>query len=101
MTGLNKGKIMKTYTSDPEITENLASRDSLLRSNSKLIAQLQKRVSAKRFRVQEGDTIKLGYVRALIQSLQVQNAIIKDVELDALKKELEEVRELVKKQSCK
>ncbi len=49
----------------------------------------------------EGDSIKLGYIRALIQSLQVQNAILKDVELDALKKELEEVRELVRNQSCK
>jgi hypothetical protein len=33
--------------------------------------------------------------------LQVQNAILKDIELDVIKQELEEVRELVRNQSCK
>jgi hypothetical protein len=32
--------------------------------------------------------------------LQVQNAILKDIELDAIKQKLEEVRELVRNQSC-
>jgi hypothetical protein len=51
--------------------------------------------------VQEGDSIKLGYIRALIQALQSQNAILKDEEMDAIKRELEEVKELVKNQACK
>jgi hypothetical protein len=42
--------------------------------------------------LQEGDSIKLGYIRALIQALQVQNAILKDAELDDLKKEIEELK---------
>jgi len=92
---------MKPDTSEPGILEKIASRESLLKVNSELIANLQKRVNVKRFRPQEGDSIKLGYIRALIQSLQVQNSILKDVELDAIKQELEEVRELVKNQSCK
>ncbi len=85
----------------PEKTIIFPCRESLLKVNSELISNLQKRVNVKRFRIQEGDSIKLGYIRALIQALQVQNAILKDVELDALKQELEEVRELVRNQSCK
>ncbi len=92
---------MKTDNSEPEKTIIFPCRENLLRVNSVLISNLQKRVNVKRFRVQEGDSVKLGYIRALIQALQVQNAIIKDFELDTLKQELEEVRELVRSQSCK
>lgn len=88
---------MKTDAIEPEILENSSSRESLLKVNAQLITTLQNRVNVKRFRVQEGDSVKLGYIRALIQALQVQNAILKDIELDAIKQELEEVRELVKK----
>lgn len=91
---------MQTDIIEPEIIRNSSSRESLLKVNAELIFNLQKRVNVKRFRPQEGDSIKLGYIRALIQSLQVQNSILKDVELDAIKQELEEVRELVKNQSC-
>ncbi len=90
---------MKTDNSKREKTIIFPCRESLLKVNAELIANLQKRVNVKRFRPQEGDSVKLGYIRALIQALQVQNAILKDVELDSLKKDLEEVRELVKNQS--
>jgi len=90
---------MQTVTSEPEIIANFPCRESLLKVNAELIANLQKRINVKRFRPQEGDSIKLGYMRALIQALQVQNAILKDIELDAIKQELEEVRELVKSHS--
>ena len=43
----------------------------------------------KRWRVQDGENLKVSYVRALIQALQAQNAILKDSELDELKKRLE------------
>lgn len=99
MTGVFKGDNMKSDAEDPEILENSTSRESLLRANSRLIAQLQKRVSQKRFRVQEGDSIKLGYIRALTNALQVQNSILKDVEIDTLRHELEEVRELIEQQN--
>jgi hypothetical protein len=71
-------------------------REALLHANSVLIAQLQDRLKAKRFRPADGDTIKIGYIRALIQALQAQNAILKDAELDELKKEIEELKELMK-----
>jgi len=73
-----------------------SSRESLLRANSVLIENLQKRINVQRFRPQDGDSIKLGYIRALIQALQTQNAILKDVELDELRTEIEELKEVVK-----
>lgn len=81
------------------MTNNLldfSNRESLLSANSALIAQLRDRLKAKRFRPQEGDSVKIGYIRALIQALQAQNAILKDAELDDLKKEMEELKELMK-----
>ena len=76
--------------------QEFSSREALLSANSGLIGQLQARLKAKRFRPQDGDSIKIGYIRALIQALQCQNAILKDVELDDLKKEIEELKELMK-----
>jgi hypothetical protein len=70
-------------------------RESLIKTNADLISNLQKRISVKRFRPQEGDSIKLGYIRALIQALQVQNSILKDSEIDELKTEIEELREML------
>lgn len=78
---------------------DFSNRESLLSAASVLITQLQARLKAKRFRPQEGDSIRIGYMRALIQALQCQNAILKDVELDDLKKELEELKEAMKCQS--
>ena len=76
--------------------QGFSSREALLSANSSLIGQLQARLKAKRFRPQEGDSVKIGYTRALIQALQCQNVILKDVELDDLKKEIEELRDLMK-----
>lgn len=90
---------MKTDNSLPENSLNFSSRESLLKANSELIENLQKRINVKRFRLQEGDSIKLGYIRALIQALQVQNAILKDAELDEIKTEIEELKEALKCQS--
>jgi hypothetical protein len=78
---------------------DFSNRESLLSANSVLISQLQNRLRAKRFRPQEGDSIRISYMRALIQALQCQNAILKDAELDDLKKELEELKEALKCQS--
>jgi len=75
---------------------DFSNREALLYANSTLIRQLQDRLKAKRFRPQDGDTIKIGYIRALIQALQAQNAILKDAELDDLKKEIDELKELMK-----
>lgn len=80
---------MRTTTGNPLISLNYSSRESLLSANSELIAQLQDRLKAKRFRPQEGDSLKLAYMRVFLQALQVQNAILKDLELENLKERLE------------
>lgn len=80
----------------PNNITDFSSRESLLSANSTLIGQLQSRLKAKRWRVQEGENLKISYCRTLIQALQAQNAILKDAELDDLKKEIEELKELMK-----
>jgi hypothetical protein len=87
---------MRNNNSNSATSLDFSNRESLLSVNSALIAQLQDRLKAKRFRPQEGDSSKLGYIRALIQALQAQNAILKDAELDELKKEIEELKDLMK-----
>lgn len=87
---------MKTDNSLPENSLNFSSRESLLKANSELIENLQKRINVKRFRLQEGDSIRLGYIRALIQALKVQNEILKDTEIDEIKNELEDLKEALK-----
>lgn len=87
---------MKTDTPIPEKSSNFSSRESLLKANSELIENLQKRINVKRFRLQEGDSIKLGYIRVLIQALKVQNEILKDTEIDEIKTEIEELKEVLK-----
>jgi hypothetical protein len=86
---------MRNDNSNPTISLDFFNRESLLKANSALIGQLQSRLKAKRFRPAEGDTIKLGYIRALVQALTCQNTILKDVELDELKKEMEELKEIM------
>ena len=87
---------MKTNDKPIENSSIFSSREFLLKANAELIENLQKRINVKRFRPQEGDSIKLGYIRALIQALQAQNAILKDAEIDNLKKEIEELKDLMK-----
>ena len=71
-------------------------RYELIQSNKALIKSLEKRLKAKRFIVREGDYQKQGYIRLLIQALKVQNEILKDFEIDDLKKEIEEMKEQIK-----
>jgi hypothetical protein len=71
-------------------------RYELIQSNKVLIKNLEKRLKAKRFIVREGDYQKQGYIRLLIQALKVQNEILKDTEIDELKKEIDEMKELIK-----
>lgn len=92
---------MKTTNNKPEISTNFSNRESLLSANSAIIKQLQDRLKAKRFRPQEGDGLKLAYIRVYLQALQIQNTILKDIELDELKTELEELKEALKCQSKK
>jgi hypothetical protein len=80
---------MKTDNIIPKSSLNLYSREYLLKANAELIENLQKRVSVKRFKPQNGDSQKVSFIRIFIQALQLQNAILKDSELDEIKKRLE------------
>lgn len=90
---------MKTDSGRLENSSIFSSRESLLKANAELISQLQNRLKAKRFRPQEGDSIKLAYMRVLIQALQAQAAILKDVDIDRLQADVEELKQAVEKQS--
>ena len=79
-----------------QIIEEFTNRESLLSANSALIKQLQARLKAKRFRPQEGDNVRIGYIRALIQALQCQAGILKDSEIDNLKQEFDSLKEALK-----
>lgn len=79
---------MKNDINNPGFSLNFSTRECLLSANAQLIAQLQERLHVKRFRPQEGDGIKLAYMRVYIQALQVQNAILKDNELDEIQKRI-------------
>jgi hypothetical protein len=72
---------------------NFSSRELLLNANSELISQLQDRLKAKRFRPQEGDSIKLAYMRVFIQALTLQNAILRDSELEELQDRIKALEE--------
>lgn len=87
---------MKTAINPLNISPDLSSREMLLKVNAELIENLRSRVNQKRFKPQVGDSIRLGYYRALIQALSCQNTILKDVELDQLQTEIEELREALK-----
>jgi hypothetical protein len=71
-------------------------REALIQANEELIHKLQSRLKPKRFVPHNGDLQKQGYIRLLIQALKVENEILKDVELDQLKRDIEELRELTK-----
>jgi len=80
---------MKTIIENLQKSNVLLTRESLLKANSNLIKQLQTRLHGKRFRVQNGDGLKLAYMRVFLQALQVQNSLLKDQELEDMKQRLE------------
>ena len=90
---------MKTTNNSSEIPINFSNRESLLNANSEIIKQLHSRLKAKRFRPQEGDGLKLAYIRVYLESLKTQNSILKDVELDQLQSDIQELKEALKSRS--
>jgi len=91
---------MKNTISTHLTTFKLLTRESLLSANSELIEQLQKRLKAKRFRAQEGDSLKLAYIGVFIQALQIQNTILKDLDIDDFQKRLEALENYQAKNGC-
>lgn len=84
---------MKNTITNSKLPLQFSSRKSLLSANSELIEQLQCRLNVKRFRPQEGDSLKLAYIRAYIQALQLQNVILKDIELEEIEERLKTLEE--------
>ena len=64
-------------------------RSELLNISSWLVECLQGRLSKPRFIVQDSDAVKLQYFRVFIQAVQAHNAILKDEDLEDIKKRLE------------
>ena len=64
-------------------------RTELLDVNNAVINLLVNRLRGKRFRPQAGDTVRLGYIRALIGALQVCNEILKTSEIDEIEKKID------------
>jgi hypothetical protein len=50
-------------------------------------------LKAKRFRPQEGDSIKLAYIRVFIQALTLQNTILRDAEIEELQERIKALEE--------
>lgn len=70
------------------------SRDDLLQANGEIIKLLRARIKGKRFRVQEGDLVKIQYLKTLIYSLRCMNEILKYKQLDELDKKLKTLEEV-------
>jgi hypothetical protein len=84
---------MKTDSKKTEDVLIFSSRELLVSANSEIISQLHDRLKAKRFRPQEGDSIKLAYMRVFIQALTLQNAILRDSELEELQDRIKALEE--------
>jgi hypothetical protein len=84
---------MKTDNRSPCEPFKFSSRELLVSANSEIISQLHDRLKAKRFRPQEGDSIKLAYMRVFIQALTLQNAILRDSELEELQDRIKALEE--------
>jgi hypothetical protein len=78
-----------------EINDNIPqnakkiNRSELLNLSSWLVESLQGRLSKPRFIVQDSDPVRLQYFRVFIQAVQAHNAILKDEDLEDIKKRLE------------
>lgn len=73
---------------DVSLSEKI-DRPRLMDISSSLVESLYIRLNVERFKEREGDSIRLQYARALIQALQAHNAILKDIEIDDIKRRLD------------
>lgn len=78
----------------PDPVIKIFSRDDLLQANGEIIKQLQTRIRGKRFRVQEGDLVKIQYMKTLIYALRCANEILKDIQLEEFDKRLKTLEEV-------
>ncbi|KKG31041.1 hypothetical protein DU38_05215 [Methanosarcina mazei] len=91
---MNIMSIGENSSCSTEIDLKYFSREDLLRANGEVIKQLQARIKGKRFRVQEGDLIKIQYTKTLIYALKSANEILKDIQLEEYDKRLRFIEEV-------
>lgn len=75
-------------------------RTELLNISSWALQRITDRLAVSRFREKKTDSTELKFYRILFAGISSHAQILKDAELDELRKEMEEVRDLIKAQSC-
>jgi hypothetical protein len=85
---------VKNTAVKPDPVIKTFSRDYLLQANGEIIKQLQARIRGKRFRVQEGDLVKIQYMKTLIYALRCANEILKDIQLEEFDERLKTLEEI-------
>lgn len=64
------------------------SREQLLEVSTRMIEEIEHRVSVDRFRIREGDETKLKFLRVLVSAIQVHSSILKDEQMDSIESRL-------------
>jgi hypothetical protein len=85
---------VKNTAVKPDPVIKTFSRNDLLQANGEIIKQLQARIRGKRFRVQEGDLVKIQYMKTLIYALRCANEILKDIQLEEFDERLKTLEEI-------
>ncbi|WP_292466471.1 hypothetical protein [Methanolobus sp.] len=67
------------------------SREQLLEVSTRMITDIEQRVRGDRFRVREGDETKLKFLRVLVSAIQAHSSILKDDDLEDIKRRLEHI----------
>jgi hypothetical protein len=72
-------------------------RDEILTLASELITLLHHRTCGERFREQDGDKMRTTYARVLVSAIQAYSGLLKDAELDELKRRIEAIEQVKEK----
>lgn len=76
---------------DVALSDEKLNREKLLDISSWLVESLRIRLDVKRFKEQRGDSVRLQYIRALVQALQAHNTILKEQEMEEIKARLNQL----------
>jgi len=90
---LESGSMPKKSDENTAIPKKI-DRSQLMEISSSMVESLYIRLNVERFKERDGDSIRLQYVRALIQALQAHNAILKDIELEDINRRLDDLEAL-------
>ena len=81
----------------PKLDEKISSRpdrEEILLLCADLISRLHSRACCNRFIEREGDKTRVSYARTLVSALQTYGTLLKDSELDSLKRRIEALEQL-------